>query len=285
MNEERAAIKQEIDFKKKEEKDTIKKKLEEEKLIKLEELAKKIVMRELRKEEFEDNHKKYLAEKARKDKIKEEENLRKLFVGGLSCEDIKHACTQINGRLDKERYTELQNARSQNLIEIFRKYGEIVKVKEFWENKHCFITFANIASAEKAIDTLSDYEERKIVCISMKEEIVRSKKEVLTAVKPNFYIRWNKNRSMDAERVTPAPPQKTEAELQAAKDKAKKEQDRKVANKKAKKAAKKKKNTDAPTTTEVTSADAPPSSTNGRGRGGRGRGRGGRGRGGATSDF
>jgi len=255
----------------------------------LEELAKKIVMRELRKEEFEDNHKKYLAEKARKDKIKEEENLRKLFVGGLSCEDIKHACTQINGRLDKERYTELQNARSQNLIEIFRKYGEIVKVKEFWENKHCFITFANIASAEKAIDTLSDYEERKIVCISMKEEIVRSKKEVLTAVKPNFYIRWNKNRSMDAERVTPAPPQKTEAELQAAKDKAKKEQDRKVANKKAKKAAKKKKkNTDAPTTTEVTSADAPPSSTNGRGRGGRGRGRGGRGgrgRGGATSDF
>jgi len=32
-------------------------------MIKLEELAKKIVMRELRKEEFEDNHRKYLAEK------------------------------------------------------------------------------------------------------------------------------------------------------------------------------------------------------------------------------
>jgi len=122
-------------YKKKQEKDTLKAKLEEEKMIKLEELAKKIVMRELRKEEFEDNHRKYLAEKTKKDDAKREENLRKLFVGGVAYDDIKHACTQINGRLDKERFTELQNARSQNLIEFFRKYGEVVKVKEYWDKK------------------------------------------------------------------------------------------------------------------------------------------------------
>jgi hypothetical protein len=79
-------------------------KIIDEKLAQLTEIAKKLVERELHKDEFEAKQKAYLAEKEQKRIARHGDNQRKLFVGNVIIEDIVHACKKLTGEMDEEKY-------------------------------------------------------------------------------------------------------------------------------------------------------------------------------------
>lgn len=74
------------------------------KIAQLTEIAKKIVERELHKDEFEAKQREYLAAKEMKQKARHSENQRKLFVGNVIVEDIVHASKKLTGERDEEKF-------------------------------------------------------------------------------------------------------------------------------------------------------------------------------------
>lgn len=73
-------------------------------IAKLTEIAKKIVERELHKDEFEAKQKAYLAEIEKKRQARHADNQRKLFVGNVIVEDIIHASKKLTGERDEEKF-------------------------------------------------------------------------------------------------------------------------------------------------------------------------------------
>jgi len=112
---------------------------------------------------------------------------RKLFVGKIKFGDLA----------SKRNSTYLNERRQQLLIDVFKSFGVIEEVIPFWEKQHCFIVYQSTADAEKAVCTLSVYENRvkalKTVCGNQKHLPE-------CCPKPNFYVRWpngvNKSRTL-----------------------------------------------------------------------------------------
>jgi hypothetical protein len=108
-------------------------------------------------------------------KNKREDNMKKLFVGGVLFDDITHACKNLTGELDQvlrmfislslslslslssssrflslllltlsqEKFEELRKGRTENLLAFFLEFGEIQEVKPFWNDRHAFIVFSS----------------------------------------------------------------------------------------------------------------------------------------------
>ncbi len=93
------------------------------KLAALEALARKLVDKELHKAEYEQKQKQFQAEKQARLARKRDENARKLFVGGVNVDDLKHTCTALTGVLDQARFEQMCTARGDQLLSIFRRFG------------------------------------------------------------------------------------------------------------------------------------------------------------------
>lgn len=197
-------------------------KREAEKLRKLEEMqanaekaaAEKLVLKAQRKEEYERNRD---AEKIRKKKEWEERQAKllaeylerqkrrelkalkgslpkvekidydnnKIFIGGIKLDDINKA------KMDPKHIAKIRDERINSVLRMFEQFGEILKrkVSTVEGGVHCFITFKEEASVEKAMTIMKEADERKKLVEEAKAKFQESKLHPLCVPNANFYVR------------------------------------------------------------------------------------------------
>jgi len=112
----------------------------------------------------------------------------KLFVGGLTWDDIqkKYKVT------DPAKRKEIIAVRLKHLWTLFESFGTVLEKKDFVASKqHCFIIYEDTASLEKALSTLSSFEERKRLTLEIRQKIVAAigKDAAVYAPSSHFYVR------------------------------------------------------------------------------------------------
>jgi len=115
---------------------------------------------------------------------------RKLFVGGLNFKDLEN----------KDKYPTLSPAASleakydriKHYFALFEQFGPVAKKKDYILTKrHCFIIYETKESCDKALATLSNFEERQRICREFKEKILQTsgKQAKAQVPTPHFYVR------------------------------------------------------------------------------------------------
>ncbi|KAF2074883.1 hypothetical protein CYY_003802 [Polysphondylium violaceum] len=119
---------------------------------------------------------------------KPDEDLRKIFVGGIDFKDI-----QENKKLRPKEKLAIQKKRLDSLVKYMNNFGRVQK-RNVFEN-HFFITFEDISSAAKAKSYFENIEHRKIVSTSIKSQLVLLKLNELIAPNHKFYVKIVKSQA------------------------------------------------------------------------------------------
>ncbi|KAN0014413.1 hypothetical protein ACTFIU_000731 [Dictyostelium citrinum] len=111
-----------------------------------------------------------------------DEDLRKLFVGGINCDDI----TDTKILRDSKKLEKIRNRRIQSLLKLFDKFGQVQKRTINSSKGLFFITYRDIESCTKAIEFYSIKENRKLAI----DEITKlPKKSPLYNPNKKFYVK------------------------------------------------------------------------------------------------
>mmetsp|Transcript_3711 Transcript_3711/g.4600 ORF Transcript_3711/g.4600 Transcript_3711/m.4600 type:complete len:471 (-) Transcript_3711:63-1475(-) len=143
---------------------------EEKKKLKAERKEKKKRFQEQRKRILEEDH---------------EEEGRKLFVGKASFDDIlkDDSCNEFL----KE---ELMDARKREFFSLFERFGHVEKIKPNWDKNFFFVVYAAEEDAQRAMQELQPFEERKKIAADIRKGLKKSLNDVRAAPLPIFYVRW-----------------------------------------------------------------------------------------------
>jgi len=107
---------------------------------------------------------------------------RKIFVGGLTFDDIEGL----------ENSEKLKATRVQLLHQIFYKFGKVVRFQEHWDKQYCFVLYKTKGAAEKAVERLKDFHMRENIYIKMKKEEKAKGTNCKAIPPPNYYVRLPK---------------------------------------------------------------------------------------------
>ncbi|KAN0040827.1 hypothetical protein ACTFIV_003363 [Dictyostelium citrinum] len=111
-----------------------------------------------------------------------DEDLRKLFVGGINCDDI----TDTKILRDSKKLEKIRNRRIQSLLKLFDKFGQVQKRTINSSKGLFFITYRDIESCTKALEFYSIKENRKLAI----DEITKlPKKSPLYNPNKKFYVK------------------------------------------------------------------------------------------------
>ena len=89
----------------------------------------------------------------------------------------------------------IRNQRLANYFQLFAKFGEIEKKKDFiLEKKHCFIVYTSPEEMQKALSALGKYEDRQVLCREIRAKIMAEKGVTKDEAKklapsPHYYVR------------------------------------------------------------------------------------------------
>ncbi|KAK5581600.1 hypothetical protein RB653_001637 [Dictyostelium firmibasis] len=113
-----------------------------------------------------------------------DEDLRKLFVGGVNCDDI------TNKLIDPKKLEKIRERRIQELLKLFDKFGQVQKRTINSSKGLFFITYKDIESCTKAVEFYSTPDNRKFAI----EEITKKpKKSPLYNPNQKFYVKLVKS--------------------------------------------------------------------------------------------
>jgi len=121
-----------------------------------------------------------------------EDDQSKIFVGAIAFEDIEQA------NLGERQTRILKDERMNALLRLFERFGTIKKKKVQLEKKLCFVTFTEGGMAKEAVEKMKEFGKRKEVVEQLKEELRKSKKHILIAPLPSFYVRIVKKNPQSA---------------------------------------------------------------------------------------
>jgi len=128
---------------------------------------------------------------------------RKIFIGGIKLDDIK------NAKLDPKLAAKIRDERFNSVLRMFDQFGEILKRKVSLEEGHCFVTFKEPGSVEKAMATMKEADERKKLVEEAKTTLQERKQHPLCVPNANFYVRIPKgNAKKDKQKAKRAQKQK-----------------------------------------------------------------------------
>ncbi|GAM26745.1 hypothetical protein SAMD00019534_099200 [Acytostelium subglobosum LB1] len=114
--------------------------------------------------------------------VVEQDSPSKIFVGGLSFSDL-------------DIYTEkesLQKQRMYHLISLFKEFGKIVKIQEFLEEQHIFITFDKETEAKLALQTLKSMSTKTYFTDKIKKNLQTLGLPTIIAPSNEFFVRKSK---------------------------------------------------------------------------------------------
>lgn len=118
----------------------------------------------------------------------------KIFVGGIMFDDLEALKKTKDGYSASEEVIahiqKLKNERLIEIIRIFSRFGTVVRVKQFLEKRHIFITYDNKNSALQALRTLKPLEVRKKIVQEVRERLRAEDRQTLVSPRSNFYVRW-----------------------------------------------------------------------------------------------
>ncbi|KAH3745141.1 hypothetical protein Pelo_13461 [Pelomyxa schiedti] len=111
-------------------------------------------------------------------------NSRKVFVGHIVFDDIKK-----KKDIEEEDKRILKQQRIDNLLNIFRSFGEFTQVDGKWDEGCAFLVYKSVTAAGSCLNTLVEFEERKSRCDQLLEEMKEAGRHELCVPKSNFYVR------------------------------------------------------------------------------------------------
>eukprot|EP00026_Physarum_polycephalum_P004692 Phypoly_transcript_04715.p1 GENE.Phypoly_transcript_04715~~Phypoly_transcript_04715.p1 ORF type:complete len:607 (+),score=136.27 Phypoly_transcript_04715:163-1983(+) len=118
----------------------------------------------------------------------------KIFVGGIMFDDLEALKKTKDGYSASEEVIahiqKLKNERLIEIIRIFSRFGTVVRVKQFLEKRHIFITYDNKNSALQALRALKPLEVRKKIVQEVRERLRAEDRQTLVSPRSNFYVRW-----------------------------------------------------------------------------------------------
>jgi len=115
---------------------------------------------------------------------------RKLFIGGLTFEDLNQNVKRK--KLDEKMVPKCKGERVKNFPKLLERFGKISSFKDFiLEKRHCFVSYERPNDLEKALESLSDFEQRKKICTEMKIRLQQEGGDIARffAPNPHFYVR------------------------------------------------------------------------------------------------
>jgi len=205
---------QEEERKKMEEKERKKKRKEEKKIVREKELASEKAIRSKQKKiqkkeeerknlerQAEEEKKKVLARieyasrherkrvkamKGTAEVVKPTMDNRKLFIGGFTWKDLERK------KLTPEVEAKVKTERVKNFFKMLEQFGPIVKRRDQILSKQlCFVTYADVDCFEKALETLTRFEERERISKEFKQKLVEvgGKEAGWNGPSPHFYVR------------------------------------------------------------------------------------------------
>lgn len=118
----------------------------------------------------------------------------KIFVGGIMFDDLEALKKTKDGyTVSAEVIAHIQKLKNERLLEIIRifsRFGTVVRVKQFLEKRHIFITYDNKSSALQALRTLKPLEVRKKIVQEIRERLRAEDRQTIVSPRSNFYVRW-----------------------------------------------------------------------------------------------
>jgi len=111
-----------------------------------------------------------------------------MFLGGVKFDDL----AKLPRKLDLIAENRIKLARINHIFKICEQFGVIEKKKDFiLEKNHCFIVYQQKESLDKAIETLSKYDERLRITKELKTTLEQQngKAAIVNAPTAHFWRR------------------------------------------------------------------------------------------------
>jgi len=109
-------------------------------------------------------------------KKKQVDYYRKIFVGGIAFDDIEAKKTDKKEAWNDEKIAEIKDKRRAAIVKLFKKFGKVQEVQEYWDKRYFFVTFWERNDAQVAFKTLKDFKNRKALCTQIKEKLREKKR-------------------------------------------------------------------------------------------------------------
>jgi len=105
---------------------------------------------------------------------------KKLFIGGITFDDIK----------DRHDLIELRIKKIKHLLESF---GKVIRFDENWDKNYCFVTYINPKITQQVLSSISNQNKKMKLINTIKESLIHENNDPMAAPFNTLYARYPSN--------------------------------------------------------------------------------------------
>ncbi|KAF2072685.1 hypothetical protein CYY_005991 [Polysphondylium violaceum] len=106
---------------------------------------------------------------------------KKLFIGGITFDDIKDKSDLIELRIKKIKH-------------LFESFGKVTRFDEHWDKEYCFVTFVNPKITLHVFQSISNQNKKMKLINTIKESLIHENNDPMAAPSNTLYTKYPNNR-------------------------------------------------------------------------------------------